>query len=427
MNAPLRFHQNPSATDTKPSSDYHSPGVQALNATTNVQLSDLTVEALMAAAREQTGLERFGNDCFLPGLQALLASVKSDASLNAFGRLNLQQNAIGFLKNRLWANACFEAHPEILQRKIEAPIIIVGPHRSGTTRLQRMMATDVRLSHLRTWEGLNPAPRLGQPGLGNTERHNEIKQALRAADELYPGAFLGHPMDADWAEEEMHLLDNSWCGFSPLGLYAGVDSYYQWFLNHDKTAAYRYMADLLKLISWARGEPDGKRWVLKNPQHMLNLDTLLAVFPDAKIVFTHRDPVKTVASTMSLMWHYAVQHTDENCRAQVRDLWLDFCEQSAQRSIVQRAAIPQAQQLDIHYEAMNRDWRATMRRLYDFAGMVFSGEAEQAMADWLEHSESHHGGHRYSLGDFGLSAEEVDARMMFARQRYGIAYEPKRN
>jgi hypothetical protein len=416
-----------SLMDIKPSSAYHSPGVQAINAVPDgVQLGDLTAEALMAAARAQTGLERFGNDCFLPGLNALLASVKSAGSLNAFGRLSLQQNAIGFLKNRLWANACFEAHPEILQRRIEAPIIIVGPHRSGTTRLQRMMATDTRLSHLRTWEGLNPAPRMDQPGMGKTARYNEIKQALAAADELYPGAFLGHPMDADWAEEEMHLLDSSWCGFSPLGLYPGVDSYYQWFLSHDKTEAYRYMADLLRLISWARGETEGKRWVLKNPQHMLNLDTLLAVFPDAKIVFTHRDPIKTVASTMSLMWHYAVQHTDANCRAQVRDLWADFCEQSARRSIAQRAAIPQAQQLDLHYDSMNRDWRATMRSVYHFAGIDFNAEAEQAMDRWLTESESHHGGHRYSLEDFGLTAGEVDARMMFARQHHGIGYESKR-
>jgi hypothetical protein len=290
-----------------------------------------------------------------------------------------------------------------------------------------MMATDTRLSHLRTWEGLNPAPRIGQPGMGKAERYNEIKQALAAADALYPGAFLGHPMDADWAEEEMHLLDSSWCGFSPLGLYSGVESYYQWFLSHDKTEAYRYMADLLRLISWARGEADGKRWVLKNPQHMLNLDTLLAVFPDAKIVFTHRDPVKTVASTMSLMWHYAVQHTDANCRIQVRDLWADFCEQSARRCIAQRAAIPQGQQLDLHYEAMNRDWRATMRSLYDFAGMDFTAETEQAMAEWLADSESHHGGHRYRLEDFGLSAQEVDLRMQFARVHHGIAHESSRN
>ncbi len=414
--------------DQQPSSFYHSPVVREINtAPEQVQFSDLTVEALMAAARAATGLERFGDDSFLPGLQALLASVKQEATLNNFGRINLQQGAIGFLKNRLWANACFEAHPEIRARAIPAPIIIVGPHRSGTTRLQRMLATDGRLQHLKTWEGLNPAPRLDQPDMGKAQRHAEVEQALAMADTLYPGAFVGHPMNADWAEEELHLLDISWCGFSPLGLYPGIPSYYQWFLNFDKIAAYRYMADLLRLISWSRGEPEDKRWILKNPQHMLNLDTLLAVFPDAKIVFTHRDPLKTVASTMSLMWHFGVQHEEASCRARVRDVWLDFCEQAARRCIDQRERLDARQQIDIHYEEMNRDWRAAMRRVYDFAGIELTSAAEADMAAWLAHSESEnrHGGHRYALADFGLSEHEVDARMLFAREKYAIPYESK--
>jgi hypothetical protein len=413
--------------DNKPSTHYHPQPVQDINAAPGgVQLSDLTVEALVAAAREQTGLERFGDECFLPGLRALLASVNAEAPLNAFGRLHVQQSSIAFLKNRLRANACFEAHPEILERKIAAPIIIVGPHRSGTTRLQRMMATDERLAHLRTWEGLNFGPRPELPAQGSAERREEVKAMLAGVDVMYPGALLGHPMDADWAEEEMHLLDSSWCGFSPLGLYSGIDSYYQWFMNSDKTAAYEYMAKLLKLISWSRGEPDGKRWILKNPQHMLDLDTLLKVFPDAKIVFTHRDPLKTVASVMSLMWHFAVQHTDDNCRVPVRELWLDFCEQAARRCIQVREGLPAGQQLDVYYEDMNADWRSVMRRVYAFAGMELTPQAEGAMDAWLEQTEKHHGALRYSLNDFGLSAQQVDERMKFVRERYGIPYESGR-
>jgi len=415
--------------DTKPSSFYHPQQVQDINAAEGgVLLSDLTPQALMAAARAETGLERFGDECFLPGLQALCDSLRDDAKLNAFGRLHMQQNAIGFLKNRLLANACFEAHPEILERKISAPVIIVGPHRSGTTRMQRMMSADPQLSHLRTWEGFNFGPRPDLPNLGAAERREEVKGFLTAVDALYPGALVGHPMDADWAEEELHLLDSSWCGFSPLGLYSGIDSYYQWFMNSDKTAAYEYMIKLLKLISWSRGESENKRWVLKNPQHMLNLDVLLKVFPDAKLVFTHRDPLKTVASVMSLMWHFAVQHTDDNCRVPVRDLWLDFCEQAARRCIDARRHIGADQQLDVYYEEMNADWRAAMRRVYEFAGLDWNARAEHAMDNWLADSEkeNHHGGHRYSLNDFGLCEQQVDARMKFARERYAIPYERKR-
>lgn len=245
---------------------------------------------------------------------------------------------------------------------------------------------------------------------------------LASLELAYPGAALAHPMRADWPEEEMLLLNQSFCGFSFIGVYH-VPSYYRWFLEADKEFAYRYMADLMKLISWSRQVPEGKPWILKNPQHMLDLDTLLKVFPDAKLVFTHRDPIKTVGSIMSLVWHYAVQHTDLPCRARTREVWMDFCEQMARRCMQIRESIPAGQQIDICYEDMNRDWRGQMQRIYDFAGLEFTPAAEAAQAAWLAGSEDRHGSHRYALEDFGTSAAEVDERMMFVREKYGIPYE----
>jgi hypothetical protein len=416
--------------DTKPNRSYHPlpnklfNGIaRALN-TVGLAKTELSEEALIAEARRQTGLERFGDESFLPTLRTLLGALRTEAELNPFGQFFARTNTLGSLKNRLHANACFEAHPDIRQRKIPAPIIIIGPHRSGTTRLHRMMAEDTRLQHLKTWEGFNPGSWLNAPDLGKAARYKEVKTALNVSQRLYPGAFVAHPMHADWPEEEMLLLNHSFCGFSVLGAYH-IPSYYEWFLNGDKTHGYRYMADLMNLISWSRGDAQEKRWLLKNPQHMLDLDVLMKVFPDAKLVFIHRDPLKTVASTMSLMWRYAVQHTDRHCRGQVRDVWLDFCEQAARRCIEGRTSIPANQQLDIYYEEMNRDWRAVLRRVYEFAGLDFTPTTEQALDAWLTQSESEnrHGGHRYSLDEFGTSNKEVDARMMFYRERYAIPYE----
>jgi hypothetical protein len=412
--------------DTRPSTDYHPQCNKDINQSVDPATIDLSEETLLAEARQATGLQRFGDESFLPAFRRLLSAMETEAQLNAFGRMHAKGNTLGSLMNRLWANACFEAHPEILERKIVAPIIIIGPHRSGTTRMHRMMATDTRLQHLQTWEGFNPAPRLGQPDLGRAARYGEVNGFLTAAQPMYPGAFTGHPMHADWAEEEMLLLNHSFCSFSVLGNYA-IPEYYKWFIDYDKTSAYRYMADLMKLISWSRGDAEDKRWVLKNPQHMLDLDILLKVFPDAKLVFTHRDPLKTVASIMSLMWHFARQHTDRPIRAPMRDVWLDFCEQAARRCMQARETIPTSQQIDVHYEDVNRDWRDVMRRVYDFGGIALSTEAEQAMAGWLEQSESEsrHVGHRYALEDFGITDDEVDARMMSTRRHYSIPYEGK--
>jgi hypothetical protein len=416
--------------DTHSSTRYHSAAVRRF--IDNAQSSshgvstgiDLSEEALIAEARRQTGLACFGDENFLIPMKVLLDSVRREARLNAFGEAVVKMHTVRALKNRLWTHAYLEAHPEIRERKIVAPIFIIGPHRSGTTRLHRMLANDDRLQHLKAWEAINPAPRPGQPDLGKASRYEEARKMLDGREQFYPGVCGAHPMHADWPEEEMHLLNQSFCGFLPVGLY-NIPTYYRWLIDADKTFAYRHMADLMRLISATRGDPEEKRWVLKNPQHMLDLDVLVSVFPDAQLVFTHRDPVKTVGSVLSLMWHYAVQHTDLPCRADVRERWLNFCEQMARRCMRERANIAASRQMDIYYHDVSRDWRAAMRRVYRFIGLPFTPEAESTMSEWLQESENHHhhDAHRYALDDFGLSESDVDERMMFVRERYGIPYE----
>lgn len=413
-----------------PSTHYHPLPVKLINRVRRVLNSlgvgkiELTENALLATARRETGLDRFGDESFLPALHVLLHALDTEARLNPFGQVFARANIVRFLKNRLWANACFEVHPEILQREIVAPIVVVGPARSGTTRLHRMLAEDSRLMHLKTWEGLNPAPRTGLPDAGRRARRSEVEKSLALRQRLNPGAFVAHPMATDWPEEEILLLNHSFCSMSVLGFY-NIPGYYDWFLHYDRTAAYRYMADLMKLISWSRGDAETKRWVLKTPQHMLDIDVLLKIFPDAKLVFTHRDPLKTVASTLSLAWHFAVQNTDGPLHASIKTVWLDLCEQMARRCIDGRQAVPAAQQLDVYYHEMNHNWRTVMRRIYQFAGIDFTPALEQTLDEWLSRSkaENQHGGHRYSLEDFGTTSDEVDARMKFYRDQYAIPYE----
>lgn len=405
--------------DNSPSTCYHSEPVKEINASLRANMADgiaetdLTEEGLLTAAREATGLDRFGDESFLPALRILLKSLNTEADLSPYGRLYASSSILGSLKNRLWANACFEAHPEILQRKIVAPLIIVGPHRSGTTRIQRMIACDRRFQHLSTWEGINPAPRTASMDSGKgSERYQEVKDAFLGMQPLYTSAFDAHPMDADWPEEEMLLLNHSFCSFSWMGNFA-IPEFYQWFRQADMSDGYRYMANLMRLISWNRGDPEDKPWLLKDPEHMLHLDVLMKVFPDAKIIFTHRHPRQTVASIISLMWLFARQHTEGPCRARMRDVWLDFCEEAAERCCEQRKNIPQLQQMDVLYDDMNQDWKAVIQRIYSFAGLPLTDEAEQALGGWLAESEkeNRHAKHKYALEDFGTTEQIVDSRM----------------
>lgn len=418
--------------DTSPSTRYHPPRLRWLNramrALNRCGLArvDLSEAGLLAEAQRQTGLERFGDAGFRSGFAKLLGSMEKEASLTPFGRVSARTHVLRSLRNRLWAEACFEANPEIRARRIAAPLVVVGAARSGTTRLHRMLAADARFQHLKAWEGFNPAPRTGVPEAGVPARRREAAEFLGARRRLNPGADAAHPMEADWAEEETLLLNHSFAGISPLGFY-NIPGYYRWFLGQCRGDAYRYMADLLRLISWARGDAEDKPWVLKSPQHMLDLGALLDTFPDARLVFIHRDPLKTAASTLSLGWHFAVQNTDLPCRGASRDILLDLCEQMARRCMTVRESVAADQQLDVYYEEMNRDWRGVMRRIYGHCGMELDATAERAMAQWLAGSEreNRHGGHRYAFEDYGTSRAEVEERMRFYREKYSIPCEEK--
>jgi len=419
--------------DTRPSSDFHSGPIKAFNDAARAAHGDgpvpedLLEERLLSCAIKETGLNDFGGDGFLQGMRVLLASLESEARLTPFGRHYARSEILKPLKNRLWAERCFESHAEILDREIEAPVIILGLHRSGTTRLHRMLAADARFRFLATWEGFNPAPRIGSPDQGQSERYGEVDAVLSQLDIVYPGFRNAHPMSAALPEEEILLLRHSFCSPSQFFPYHNP-SYYEWFKGKDQTSDYEYMKKLMKLLSWLTNDPPEKRWLMKNPTHMMQLDVLMRVFPDAKLIFLHRDPVKTAASLMSLRWLGAVQLTDQPLRAVVRDASLDLCETMARRCMERRSVgVPKNQWIDIHYDEMSRDWRSVARRVYDFSGLEFTPEAETSLETWLldVESENLHGAHRYALEDFGAIPEEVDERMAFYRTWMSIERETR--
>ncbi|HEX8987594.1 MAG TPA: sulfotransferase [Rhodocyclaceae bacterium] len=386
--------------------------------------TSLSIADLLDEASRQTGLADFGDEPFREPLERLLAALESEAELNPFGRMAARHALLRSLKNRLWATACFKAHPEIRQRRIGSPLIVVGPIRSGTTRLQRMLATDGRFLHLAAWEGFNPAPRGTEPHSGVSARRDEVVEFLAGRRRLAPGADAAHPMDADWPEEEVLLLNYAFIGLSPVLLYR-IPSFTSWLLAHDRRRGYREMLDLMRLVSWSRGDAEEAPWILKTPQHMLDLPLLAELIPDARFLFIHRDPVKTTASTLSLAWHSGVLNTDRPSRAYIRDTWLELCEAMARRCIAARQVLPAERQMDVYYADMNREWRTVMRRIYDFCDTEFTTQAEAGMADWLAESEreARHGGHRYALGEFGMTKGEVEARLGFYREHFKVPYE----
>ena len=212
--------------------------------------SILEKDALMSAAVEETGLSDFGDPWFEAPFATLLDSIREEAHLNRAGEFaaRLQFNKV--LCDRLTAIEWFKQHPEILERSIKRPVVIVGPMRSGTTRLHRLLASDHRFSHMRSFETISPVPRPGfeevMAGRKRDFRPTLAKRIMRVARLANPRTLSIHPTGPFEPEEELGLLVNSMYGMKHEAQWR-VPTYGRWCERIDATPAYRHLADLLRL------------------------------------------------------------------------------------------------------------------------------------------------------------------------------------
>ena len=183
----------------------------------------------------------------------------------------------------------------------------------------------------------------------------------------------------------------------------------------------------MKIISWFRNDPQDKPWVLKTPQHMQDLDALLHVFPNARLVCPHRDPVKVVGSSCSMTWNGIVRDSDSVTPDWVGQEWLNKTERMLHKTLrVRQDMVTPQKQYDVQYADITDDWQGALQGIYDFLDLPFSDEARGNMQAWFDSNQQHqHGKHKYSLADFGLDEQEVDRRLMFYRKRFDIPYETK--
>ncbi len=371
-------------------------------------------DALLEHARTATGLSDFGDPWFLHPFEALLESVRAEARLNAVGTLAAAKQFGHVLQGRLRAQAWFARHPEILARPLRRPVVIVGPMRSGTTRLHRLLASDRRFAYLRSFETISPVPRDDfievMSGVKDDFRPVLAARIMRVARLANPRTLAIHPTGPYEPEEELGLLVASMWGMKHEAQWQ-VPSYARWCEGEDAVPAYRHMADLLRLIGWSQRESSLRPWILKTPQHMLDLSALLEVFPDARLIFTHRDPRQVVGSAASLAWNQTILYSDHVDPHAVGREWLRKTALMIERMRTARAAIAPDRMMDVHYDAMDRDWEGTMRCVYRFLDLDIE-PALPAMAGYLQRARALRSEpHDYSLSAFGLSESDVMDRL----------------
>ena len=383
----------------------------------------LDKDALMEEAAATTGLNDFGDRWFEKPFEVLLDSVKHEAQLNAAGEFSATKMFHHVLRDRLYTQMWFGRHPEILARPLKNPVVIVGPMRSGTTRLHRLLAADQRFAHLRSFETISPVPRpeFEQVLAGEAEdfRPKLAARILKVARLANPRTLSIHPTGAYEPEEELGLVAASMYGMKWEAQW-NVPSYAEWCHEESAIPAYRHMANLLRLIGWSQQESSLRPWILKTPQHMLDLPALLEVFPDARLIFTHRDPKQVVGSAASLAWNQTIIYSDHNDPAQTGRDWLGKTATMIARMRAARDAIPRERMIDVQYEDMETDWRGTMERVYRFLDLEME-PAVAGMEDYLDRSArlKRHP-HRYSLAEFGLREDEVNERFANYTETFGI-------
>ena len=381
---------------------------------------------LMDQAVTATGLDDFGDRWFERPFDALLESVKHEARLNAAGDFSAMKQFHHVLRDRLYAQMWFKRHPEILARPLKNPVVIVGPMRSGTTRLHRLLASDQRFAHLRSFETISPVPRPEFEDVlaGEKEdfRPKLAARIMKVARLANPRTLSIHPTGPYEPEEELGLLVASMWSMKHDAQWH-VPSYAQWCEGENPVEAYRHMANLLRLIGWSQQESSLRPWILKTPQHMLDLPALLEVFPDARLIFTHRDPKQVVGSAASLAWNQTIIYSDHNDPAQTGRQWLGKTATMIERMRAARDAIPRDRMIDVQYDDMETDWRGTMERVYRFLELDMA-PAVDGMQRFLDRSARlKRRPHRYSLAEFGLRADEVDERFADYTATYGIPVE----
>ncbi len=378
-------------------------------------------QVLLDQARRNAGCDDFGDLSFLEPLGELLAAL-SAAPLNAVGQLVLRTSIRRSLVQRLRAIRCFDDHPEIEDERIDRPLVVLGMMRSGTTLMQRLLACDSQFHCALGWEIAEPAPR-DEADCSDPTRRIEAGVARCAQMRAFaPQLHAIHPTDALEADEEIVYLADAFLSHVPEAS-CHVPAYRRYIDEQDLLPAYRHLERMLKLLQWQkrqRGEC-AERWVLKTPAHLGYLDTLRQVFPDAQIVWMHRDPVATIASGASLNLTLWRMHADDVDPKRVGAQWIERMHWATDRALRARDADPalEANIVDVDYRTLVAEPVRAIERVFQAMGSRLGEEACVAMQAWLEADRARKApAHRYSPETFGLTEEGIRERFLDYSMRF---------
>jgi Sulfotransferase family len=385
----------------------------------------LAPDPLVEQACEMAGSEDFGADeSWRDGLALLCDGLVSEARLSDLGVEIAVLDIVRALTSRLHITKWRNENPAVAAEPITRPIFIVGQPRTGTTILFDLLAQDPALRPPLTWEVDNPYP-LPRPETYDTDpRIAETQATIEMSEQIVPGLLAFHPMGALVGQECVRITAGQFCSMI-FSVQYRLPTYYRWLLyDADHRPSYAYHRMFLQHLQ--SGVPG--QWLLKSPAHLWQLDTLVAEYPDALIVQTHRDPLTVISSVSALTHHLRHLASDDSS---ITDCAAQSCEEivvGLERSITLRDSDAMAgrQVVDVQFADFIRDPFTTIRSLYAELGRELEPVAEKNMRAYLGAHPGDGGGSRYSWADTGLDAGLVREQARAYQQRYGVPDEPLR-
>jgi hypothetical protein len=375
----------------------------------------LDVDDLVDGARAATGLDDFGAPGWEEPLERLVSALETEAQLHVVGRLLSRHDLLRHLSTRLLLVEAARRDPGVADEAVVAPIVVTGAARTGTSILHELLAEDPALRAPYAYEMAYPIPRDGQ---GREERIAWAEPEFDLWGDVQPEFLAVHELAAHLPEECLWLMAPDF----DIGFWAtcvDIPSFMGWRAFTDPVPVYEYHRSFLQRLQ--RGDGAARTWVLKSPVHLGRLAALLAVYPDARIIRTHRDPARTVPSTVSTVAMGRWLRSDAVDPIEIAQSVTGALQMMSNAAAEQRATLPAGQVAELQYADLLRDPVAAITRAYEELQVPVAPDLGDRIVAYLDaRPQTKYGVHRYRAEDYGLDVDRIRRDFAPYIEEFGI-------
>jgi len=389
-------------------------------------LVSMRADDLLAAAFAATGLHDAGDEWFREPMERLCTALDEEAELHLAGRIRARAELQLILQNRLRLIDLWRQEPTIDDEVVRGPIVVTGLGRSGTTLLHELLACDPANRPPLLWELVHTVPGAAAPRGADAGAEDWVATThaeITLMDEMVPAFTAMHENGGHLPTECIFAFAHQFSSDQFTGLY-NVPSYTIWKSGIDETPIYEWHRRMLQTLQWATPT---ERWVVKAPSHLSSLALVFATYPDARVVITHRDPLRVVGSladTMStLHWMHSNRVAHETL-IEFLSMGLEL-QMNAVTAERDSGTLPVDQIADVRYQDLVADPVGTVTRLYDEWDLELSEVVRSELTRYVEarHANRGVGEHHYRFEDTGLNLVEHRAQVADYQKRFDVPSE----